>query len=67
MPTTTKKRTSVGSGKTRGAVSLANIRVKELLSFIGEESEIPIGRVFAESLGFKLRQKKGGKPQMVLA
>lgn len=51
------RRTSVGSGKTRGAVSLAYVDLKTLLKIVRSEAKIPIGRVFGESLGLRTRRR----------
>lgn len=66
---TAKHRTSTGSGKTRGAVSLANVKLSDLLKIVRDDADIPVGRVFAEGLGFRMKPAKhsGDKPQMVLA
>jgi len=59
-------RTSVGSGKTSGAVSLAYVDLRELLKIVRRDARIPIGRVFGESLGFKLRKPKNAPAELVL-
>lgn len=63
---TKPRRTSEGSGKTKGAVSLAYINLGELLKIVKNDAQIPVGRVFAESLGFHVEQSEGGKPKLVL-
>lgn len=60
------RRTSEGSGKTKGAVSLAFVNLRELLTIVNEDAKIPIGRVFGESLGFHTKKGKSGRTELVL-
>jgi hypothetical protein len=47
-----------GSGRTKGAVSLVPVRLGDLLSFLGEDAQIIMGRKFLESIGF-MNNKRG--------
>ena len=50
----------VGSGKTKGAGCYANVTWAQLKKIIGEETKIPVSRVWINNLGFspKPAQKK---------
>ena len=41
-----------GSGRTKGATSFYNIKLKDLTPFIGEETEIPVSRVWLKKIGY---------------
>ena len=42
-----------GSGRTKGATSFINVKLKDIQPFIGEETQIPVSRVWLKKIGFK--------------
>jgi hypothetical protein len=41
-----------GSGKTKGATSFTSVTLKDLTRFVGEETPIPVSRVWLKKIGF---------------
>ena len=48
------KKRKKGSGRTKGATSFLNVKIKEISPYIGEETEIPVSRVWLQKIGYKL-------------
>lgn len=47
-----------GSGRTKGATSLVSVRFGDLKPFLGEDSQIIVGRKFLEAIGFLRSEPK---------
>ena len=41
-----------GSGRTKGATSFVNVKMKDITPFIGEETQIPVSRVWLKKIGY---------------
>lgn len=42
-----------GSGRTKGATSFQQVKLKDLTPFIGNETPIPVSRVWLQKIGYK--------------
>ena len=41
-----------GSGRTKGATSFLSVKMKDIAPFIGEETQIPVSRVWLKKIGY---------------
>ena len=41
-----------GSGRTKGATSFVNVKLKDITPFIGQETQIPVSRVWLKKIGY---------------
>jgi hypothetical protein len=42
-----------GSGRTKGATSFQQVKLKDLSPFVGNETPIPVSRVWLNKIGYK--------------
>ena len=47
-----------GSGRKKGAISFCNVTMTDLKKYVGEETPIPVSRVWLENLGINISVEK---------